>query len=78
MAELDAKAAAATKATVLAKSAVQPEQLAASIAQLSTAASKRDHERLQQLAGLGARLEKLEGQAATRDQVVTQVGHCSS
>lgn len=73
MAELDAKAAALTRATALAKSAVQPEQLASSVAQLSTAASRRDHERVQQLAGLGARLEKLEGHIATRDQVVTQV-----
>lgn len=73
MTELDAKAATFTRATALAKSAVQPEQLASSIAQLSTAASRRDHDRVQQLAGLVARVEKLEGHIATRDQVVTQV-----
>jgi len=73
LAELSSTAAAWANCTALSQTAVQQEQLAAGLAQLSTAAARRDHERAQQLPGLATRLEALEGQAVTRDQAVTQV-----
>jgi hypothetical protein len=75
LADLEAKAAAWSKSATLAKSAVQQQELAAGIAQLSTAATRRDHERAQQMAGLASRLEVLEEQTTATDQVVTQVRH---
>lgn len=73
MAELEARASSWSKAAILAKSAVQKEELAVSLAQLSTAGSRRDHERAQQVVGLASRLEVLEQHKATRDEVVTLV-----
>lgn len=73
LAEFSSTAAACARSASLAQTAVQQEQLTTGLAQLSTAAARRDHERAQQLAGLAARLETLEGQATSRDQVVTQV-----
>lgn len=73
LSDLEVKASAWSKSAGLAKSAVQQQELAAGLAQLSTAASRRDHERAQQVAGLASRVEALEQQTASRDQVVTQV-----
>lgn len=73
MAEIEARASSWSKAAALAKSAVQKEELAAGLAQLSTAGSRRDHERAQQVAGLASRLEVLEQHPAARDEVVTLV-----
>jgi hypothetical protein len=73
MAELETRAASWSKAAALAKSAVQKEELVAGLAQLSTAGSRRDHERAQQAAGLASRLEALEQHTATKGEVVTLV-----
>lgn len=57
---------------------MQQEQLAAGLAQLSTASTRRDHEPAQQVAGLAARVEVLEGKATAREHVVTQARTCSA
>lgn len=71
--ELGTQGAAWSKSASLTKTAVQQEQLAASLAQVSTAAARKDHERAQQVAGLAARLEVLEKEGTKREQIVTQV-----
>lgn len=73
LSKVDAAVATCAQSAALAAGAVQQEQLAAGLAQLSTAAARRDHERAQRLAGLALRMEALEGQAARRDQVASQV-----
>jgi hypothetical protein len=73
--ELQASTTSLSKSAALGRTAVQQEQLAAGLAQLSTASTRRDHERAQQVAGLAARVETLEGKATAREHVVTQVRH---
>lgn len=73
LSEMSALAAAMTRASSLVDTAVQQDQLAAALAQLSTAAARRDHELAQQVAAMGARLELLEVHAPRREQVVLLV-----
>jgi hypothetical protein len=73
--ELQATSATLAKSAALGRTAVQQEQLATGLAQLSTASTRRDHEHAQQVAGLAARMEVLEGKATAREHVVTQARH---